>query len=38
MLVGLFGTAIFYGDAVITPAMTVLGAVEGIDVLRAAAA
>ena len=32
MLVGLFGTAIFYGDAVITPAMTVLGAVEGIDV------
>lgn len=30
--VGLFGTAIFYGDAVITPAMTVLGAVEGIDV------
>ena len=32
MMVGLFGTAIFYGDAVITPAMTVLGAVEGIDV------
>ncbi len=32
MTVGLFGTAIFYGDAVITPAMTVLGAVEGIDV------
>ena len=32
MLVGLFGTAIFYGDAVITPAMTVLGAVEGINV------
>ncbi|MDP1898841.1 MAG: potassium transporter Kup [Rubrivivax sp.] len=32
MAVGLFGTAIFYGDAVITPAMTVLGAVEGIDV------
>ncbi|QPF71966.1 potassium transporter Kup [Roseateles sp. DAIF2] len=32
MLVGLFGTAIFYGDAVITPAMTVLSAVEGIDV------
>jgi len=32
MLVGLFGTAIFFGDAVITPAMTVLGAVEGIDV------
>jgi KUP system potassium uptake protein len=32
MLVGLFGTAIFFGDAVITPAMTVLGAVEGINV------
>jgi len=32
MVIGLFGTAIFYGDAVITPAMTVLGAVEGIDV------
>jgi KUP system potassium uptake protein len=32
MLVGLFGTSIFFGDAVITPAMTVLGAVEGIDV------
>ncbi|MDY0744986.1 potassium transporter Kup [Paucibacter sp. R3-3] len=32
MGVGLFGTSIFFGDAVITPAMTVLGAVEGIDV------
>ncbi len=32
MMVGLFGTAIFFGDAVITPAMTVLGAVEGINV------
>jgi KUP system potassium uptake protein len=32
MLLGLFGTAIFFGDAVITPALTVLGAVEGIDV------
>jgi len=32
MMVGLFGTAIFFGDAVITPAMTVLSAVEGIDV------
>ena len=31
MMLGLFGTAIFFGDAVITPAMTVLGAVEGID-------
>jgi KUP system potassium uptake protein len=32
MLIGLFGTAIFFGDAVITPAMTVLGAMEGIEV------
>jgi len=32
LLVGMFGTAIFFGDAVITPAMTVLGAVEGLDV------
>jgi KUP system potassium uptake protein len=32
LLLGLFGTAIFFGDAVITPALTVLGAVEGIDV------
>ena len=32
MMIGMFGTAIFFGDAVITPAMTVLGAVEGIDV------
>jgi KUP system potassium uptake protein len=32
MMLGLFGTAIFFGDAVITPSLTVLGAVEGIDV------
>lgn len=32
MLLGLFGTGIFFGDAVITPAMTVLSAVEGIEV------
>ncbi|MFT7776708.1 potassium transporter Kup [Roseateles sp.] len=32
MMVGLFGTAIFFGDAVITPAMTVLSAIEGIEV------
>ncbi len=32
MVIGMFGTAIFFGDAIITPAMTVLGAVEGIDV------
>ena len=29
---GIFGAALFYGDAVITPAMSVLGAVEGLEV------
>ncbi|MCM8594440.1 potassium transporter Kup [Accumulibacter sp.] len=29
---GLFGAALFYGDAVITPAMSVLSAVEGLQV------
>jgi len=29
---GLFGAALLYGDGVITPAISVLGAVEGIDV------
>jgi KUP system potassium uptake protein len=33
MVVGLFGTAIFYGDGVITPAITVLGAMEGLRVI-----
>ena len=31
MLVGLFGTAVFYGDGVITPAISVLSAVEGLE-------
>ena len=30
MTVGLFGTAVFYGDGVITPAISVLSAVEGL--------
>ncbi|HXY31046.1 MAG TPA: potassium transporter Kup [Gemmatimonadaceae bacterium] len=30
--VGLFGAALLYGDGVITPAITVLGAVEGLEV------
>jgi KUP system potassium uptake protein len=30
LLVGIFGTAIFFGDGVITPAVTVLSAVEGL--------
>jgi KUP system potassium uptake protein len=32
MIVGLFGTAVFYGDGVITPAISVLSAVEGLRV------
>ena len=36
MLVGMFGTAIFYGDGVITPAITVLGAMEGLGVIAPA--
>ena len=36
MTVGLFGTAIFYGDGVITPAISVLSAVEGLEVVSPA--
>ena len=32
MTLGLFGTAVFYGDGVITPAISVLSAVEGLEV------
>jgi KUP system potassium uptake protein len=32
LVVGMFGTAIFYGDGVITPAISVLSAVEGLEV------
>ena len=31
MTVGLFGTAVFFGDGVITPAISVLSAVEGLE-------
>ena len=31
-LVGVFGAALFYGDAVLTPAISVLSAVEGLEV------
>ena len=31
-VLGIFGAALFYGDAVITPAMTVLSAIEGLEV------
>jgi KUP system potassium uptake protein len=32
MTIGLVGTAVFYGDGVITPAISVLSAVEGLEV------
>src|SRR5688572_11984940 len=32
MLLGVFGAALFYGDAVLTPAISVLSAVEGLEV------
>jgi len=33
LLVGVFGTCLFYGDGVITPAISVLSAVEGLEVV-----
>ncbi len=33
LIVGIFGTCLFYGDGVITPAITVLGAMEGLEVI-----
>jgi KUP system potassium uptake protein len=33
LAVGIFGTCLFYGDGVITPAISVLGAVEGLEVV-----
>ena len=32
ILLGIFGTALLYGDGMITPAISVLGAVEGLEV------
>ncbi len=32
LVVGIFGTAIFFGDGIITPAISVLSAVEGLEV------
>ncbi|HEX6704339.1 MAG TPA: potassium transporter Kup [Albitalea sp.] len=32
LMVGIFGTAIFFGDGVVTPAISVLGAIEGLEV------
>lgn len=36
MVVGIFGTSLFYGDGVITPAISVLSAVEGLEVISSA--
>jgi KUP system potassium uptake protein len=33
LMVGIFGTCLFYGDGVITPAISVLSAVEGLEVV-----
>ena len=33
LVVGMFGAALFYGDGVITPAISVLSAVEGLEVI-----
>ena len=36
LFVGIFGTSLFYGDGVITPAISVLSAVEGLEVVSPA--
>ncbi|MGA9342601.1 MAG: KUP/HAK/KT family potassium transporter, partial [Rhodanobacteraceae bacterium] len=33
VMLGLFGAALFFGDGVITPAISVLGAVEGLEIV-----
>ena len=33
LIVGMFGAALFYGDGVITPAISVLSAVEGLEIV-----
>lgn len=35
VLLGIFGAALFYGDSVITPAISVLSAVEGLEIASA---
>lgn len=34
MMLGLVGVSLFYGDSIITPAISVLGAIEGLEVLQ----
>lgn len=36
LLLGLFGATLFYGDSIITPAITVMGAVEGLEIVTPA--
>ena len=36
LVVGMFGAALFYGDGVITPAISVLSAVEGLEIVSPA--
>ena len=36
LIMGIFGTSLFYGDGVITPAISVLSAVEGLEVISPA--
>ena len=36
IVLGIFGTALLYGDGVITPAISVLGAVEGLEIVTPA--
>ena len=38
IILGLFGTALLYGDGIITPAISVLGAIEGLEVATPALA
>jgi KUP system potassium uptake protein len=36
LMIGIFGTCLFYGDGVITPAISVLSAVEGLEIVSPA--
>ena len=36
LLLGVFGATLFYGDSIITPAISVLGAIEGLEVVAPA--
>ncbi|MDC8785669.1 potassium transporter Kup [Roseateles koreensis] len=36
LLMGVFGATLFYGDSVITPAVSVMGAIEGLEVINPA--